>query len=485
MISILSDGPSHNLIDKKVLDDLNLVQILNRICPDGKMVTYVISVLTKLSQDISEVEERQKIINDFITNDGLMEYLDKWINNFENAANENKTIGIKAYNNTNFERKERLALCIHDFSIVNKRLLNCLRLYTNLDHYLSECTFLSHGLCSLKSYISNTINNKAAQQMGEMLNDLLLFGSNTSGVSCNIILDYNTMDLETYIADIINLESIKKTEHNKKYKSSKIEFGQNFYYDISNVYNSFLYELLTTAVYDLSRYWYAVLNSLESPLLKLKQELQFYKFTLRYIEFLENNHIKYSYPKMIKHNGKTNIKHIKSLELITRGMINIVPYDICLEKLNVIIGENNSGKTVFLRTLAFTQIFAQAGLPVPADEGEIALVSNVFTHFATGEKTLGRFEEEVADIAKIFDNIKPNSLILLNETFQSTSYKEIAEPFKDILDALNSVNVKTALVTHNHDLIDMYKGANEVRLLRFENYCYENVKSLSNNIRYN
>lgn len=475
LISILSDGPSYNSIDKKVFDDLNLVQILNRICPDVKMVSYTINVLSKLTQDINEVEERQKVLQDFITNDGLMEYLDKWLYNFENAINENKEIRIKAYNNTNFERKERFALCIHDFTILSKRLLNCLRLYTNLDHYLSECTFLSHGLCSLKSYISNTINNKAAQQMGKMFNDLLLFGANTSGVSCNIIIDYNNMDLETYIADIINLESIKKSEHNKKYKSSNIQLGQNFYYDKNNVYNSFLYELLTTAVYDLSRYLSAFLNSLDNPFLKLKQELQLYKFALRYIEFLENNHIIYSYPKMTKHNGKTNIKHIKSLELITRGMTNIVPYDICLEKLNVIIGENNSGKTVFLRTLAFTQIFAQAGLPVPADEGEIALVSNVFTHFATGEKALGRFEEEVADIAKIFDNMKPNSLILLNETFQSTSYKEIAEPFKDILDALNSVNVKTALVTHNHNLIDMYKGTNEARLLRFDNYSYENV----------
>ena len=78
----------------------------------------------------------------------------------------------------------------------------------------------------------------------------------------------------------------------------------------------------------------------------------------------------------------------------------------------------------------------------------------IFSHFSSAEKEFedndaaGRFEGEVKDIAAMIDKLRPYSLILLNETFQTTAYTEGAEGMKLILDALPMNGSKYIFVTH-------------------------------------
>ncbi len=69
----------------------------------------------------------------------------------------------------------------------------------------------------------------------------------------------------------------------------------------------------------------------------------------------------------------------------------------------------------------------QAGMFVPAKSFETNLCSGVFTHFRRKEdKTLesGKFEEELKRMSNIVEMVKPNGLILLNESFASTNERE-------------------------------------------------------------
>ena len=61
---------------------------------------------------------------------------------------------------------------------------------------------------------------------------------------------------------------------------------------------------------------------------------------------------------------------------------------------------------------------------------------------------LRRFEGEVQELAAILDNIVPYSLVLLNETFQTTAYAEGSAGIKDILEILPVVKSKYIFVTH-------------------------------------
>ena len=70
----------------------------------------------------------------------------------------------------------------------------------------------------------------------------------------------------------------------------------------------------------------------------------------------------------------------------------------------------------------------------------------------------GRFEQEVSEIAEMIDNLTDNSLIILNETFQTTAYEEGAIGLCDILKYFTSKNVAWILVTHLTQMRDYYSN---------------------------
>ena len=54
------------------------------------------------------------------------------------------------------------------------------------------------------------------------------------------------------------------------------------------------------------------------------------------------------------------------------------------------------------------------------------------------------------------DAIIPYSLVLLNETFQTTAYREGAQGMKDILDVFPSINCKYVFVTHMSAIFEIF-----------------------------
>ncbi|MDF2685505.1 MAG: hypothetical protein K0S55_686, partial [Clostridia bacterium] len=111
-------------------------------------------------------------------------------------------------------------------------------------------------------------------------------------------------------------------------------------------------------------------------------------------------------------------------------------------------GKNNAGKTVFLRAIGIIQVFAQAGLPVPAKAATISIVSGIYSYFSAMDIGQGRFEEEVSYLSDIIEVIKKGDLILLNEVFQSTSYEEASDALCDVLAAISLSGARAIAVTH-------------------------------------
>ena len=68
----------------------------------------------------------------------------------------------------------------------------------------------------------------------------------------------------------------------------------------------------------------------------------------------------------------------------------------------------------------------------------------------------GRFEQEVSEIAEMVDGLTDDSLIILNETFQTTAYDEGARGLFDILKYFTGKGVSWILVTHLTQLKELY-----------------------------
>lgn len=153
-----------------------------------------------------------------------------------------------------------------------------------------------------------------------------------------------------------------------------------------------------------------------------------------------------------------------------------VPNDIGLKntRLTFVTGPNSGGKTAFCKTLAQSQLLAQIGCFVPAQEAEMTVADRIFyqvpeiSHLADGE---GRFGTELKRTKDIFLATTPKSLVIMDELSEGTTHEEKIEISMNILEGFYQKGGNTILITHNHELVDAFqqKGIGLARQVEFKN----------------
>jgi hypothetical protein len=137
-------------------------------------------------------------------------------------------------------------------------------------------------------------------------------------------------------------------------------------------------------------------------------------------------------------------------------------------KLIMITGANQGGKSTFLRGLGLAHLMMQAGMFVAAESFTASVTAGVFTHFkreedATMEK--GKLDEELARMDVIAEQITPGCLLLANESFASTNEREGSEIARQIIRALAEAGVRIVFVTHMYDLSSRYYAQHDPAML--------------------
>jgi len=125
------------------------------------------------------------------------------------------------------------------------------------------------------------------------------------------------------------------------------------------------------------------------------------------------------------------------------------------KNLFVITGANTGGKSTFLRSIGIAYLMMQAGMFVPADSFSAGVCESVFTHYKREEDRWmesGKWDEELGRMSEIIDHLKPNSLLLFNESFASTNEREGSEIADQVVKALLEERVKVFFVTHLYSL---------------------------------
>lgn len=108
----------------------------------------------------------------------------------------------------------------------------------------------------------------------------------------------------------------------------------------------------------------------------------------------------------------------------------VVPNDVELrpgERVIVVTGPNQGGKTTFARAVGQVMHLAAVGLPVPAREAELALPDRVATSFARGEELRdlqGALARDLSRTRHALADAGPRTLVVLNEVFSSTTVQD-------------------------------------------------------------
>jgi DNA mismatch repair protein MutS len=174
--------------------------------------------------------------------------------------------------------------------------------------------------------------------------------------------------------------------------------------------------------------------------------------------------------------------------ILAKANADYVPNDIALKdhRLTFITGPNSGGKTAFCKTLAQTQLLAQVGCYVPAEQAEATVADRIFyqvpeiSHLADGE---GRFGTELKRTKEIFLATTARSLVIMDELSEGTTQEEKMAISIDILDGFRQKGNSTILITHNHQLVEHFQsaGVGLARQVEFknENPTYRLIEGIS------
>ena len=121
----------------------------------------------------------------------------------------------------------------------------------------------------------------------------------------------------------------------------------------------------------------------------------------------------------------------------------------------LVTGPNHGGKSIFCYSVGMAQALFQLGLLVPAREAVMSPVRCIFTHFPTSDEDnygKGRLESECARMSQILHLLDGRDLLLMDESFSSTSLLEGGYIAGEVLSAIAVIGCGGIYVTHIHEL---------------------------------
>ncbi len=200
----------------------------------------------------------------------------------------------------------------------------------------------------------------------------------------------------------------------------------------------------------------------------LKTEIAFYIGCINLKEQLVNTGNQFAFPiPYPTFERKHSFREIYDISLALTMKKKIIGNELWGDNKDIFIitGANQGGKSTFLRSIGLTQLMMQAGMFVPAEKFEANLCEGVFTHYRRKEDATmksGKLDEELSRMSDIVNLLKPNSIVLFNESFAATNEREGSEIARQITKALLDRKIKVFFVTHMYEFARIfYESQNE------------------------
>lgn len=153
------------------------------------------------------------------------------------------------------------------------------------------------------------------------------------------------------------------------------------------------------------------------------------------------------------------LKQVYNPMLAMRGVEKtVVSNEFVLDekgRFYLVTGPNHGGKSIFAYSVGMAQALCQLGLFVPAYQAKMSPVTGIFTHFPVSDENnygKGRLESECARLSEILSQLSETDMLLMDESFSSTSGLEAGYIASEVLTGIGVIGCCGLFVTHIHDL---------------------------------
>lgn len=336
---------------------------------------------------------------------------------------------------------------------------------SGLQRDLSGAAVGSRGLQAFREYLSRYVQSSAftmlVAEMTELIEDL-------SAVTYSLLIRGDRITVGRYEAEADYAAEVEATFQKFQRGAAKdyrVEFSD--YPEMNHIEAAILdrVALLWPEVFRaLDGFHDRHQAYLDQTIAEFDREIQFYIAYLEYVNGFRAAGLSFCYPHVSDRSKDVYASDTFDVALanrLVRERAPVVRNDFFLnapERIFVVTGPNQGGKTTFARTFGQLHYLASIGCLVPGRAAQLFLFDALYTHFEREEDpaTLrGKLEDDLLRIYHILSHATPNSIVIMNEIFTSTTFRDALFLSRKVLERLIQLDLLGVCVTFVDELASL------------------------------